>query len=72
MKGRKKPEGSGTAAQKISVMDLETKLTTVYDSMSDAAEALGIKISRISSPRAARAVQHAATLHSYCAGYVFS
>lgn len=49
MKGRKRPEGSGTPAQKISVMDLETKLTTEYASMSDAAKALGIRISSIST-----------------------
>jgi NUMOD1 domain/NUMOD3 motif len=48
--GKKKPEGAGAGKpfQKIAVLDLKTNLRTEYDSIAAAAEAIGIKKSRIS------------------------
>ena len=39
----KKPEGSGKPSQRIKVLDILTNESTIYDSMSAAASALGIK-----------------------------
>jgi hypothetical protein len=47
-KGCPRPEGSGRPSQKIEVFDLTTDIKTTYDSISDAARALGEKISGIS------------------------
>jgi len=48
MYGKLKPEGSGRPSQKISVLDTLTNKKTVFDSIGSAAEAIGIKQSRIS------------------------
>ena len=47
-KGRPRTEGSGKPSQKIEVFDLTTDIKTTYDSISDAARALGEKKSGIS------------------------
>jgi len=47
-KGRLRTEGSGRPSQKIEVFDLTTDIKTTYDSIRDAARALGIRPSGIS------------------------
>lgn len=47
-KGRLRTEGSGRPSQKVEVFDLTTDIKTTYDSISDAARALGEKKSGIS------------------------
>jgi group I intron endonuclease len=47
-KGRLRTEGSGRASQKVEVFDLTTDIKTTYDSISDAAIALGVIKSGIS------------------------
>ena len=46
--GRDRPEGSGRPSLKVEVFDLTTDIKTTYDSISDAARALGEKKSGIS------------------------
>jgi group I intron endonuclease len=46
--GREKPVGSGRPCQKIEVFDNKNNQATIYDSISEAARALGIKKSVIS------------------------
>ena len=46
--GKTRPERAGSLPQKISEFDLLTSKTTVYDSISATAEAIGIKQSQIS------------------------
>jgi hypothetical protein len=48
MFGKKRPQGAGSPAQKIEVLDCETNETTIYDSMGEAARALNIRVSSIS------------------------
>ena len=48
MYGKVKPVGSGRPSQKISVLDILTNQNTIFDSIGAAAEAIGIKQSRIS------------------------
>jgi group I intron endonuclease len=47
-KGKARAEGAGRLAERISVLDLETNISTEYDSISSAAIAVGISKSRIS------------------------
>ena len=47
-KGRLRTEGSGRPSQKVEVFDLTTDIKTTYDSISDAARALGVIKSGIS------------------------
>lgn len=47
-KGQAKIEGSGRPYQKISVLDIQNNFTTDYDSMTEAARALNIKIGNLS------------------------
>jgi hypothetical protein len=49
MYGKPKPEGSGRPSQKIEVLDLLTNERTEFPSKGAAAEALNIKVSRIST-----------------------
>ncbi len=47
-KGCLRAEGSGRPSQKVEVFDLTTDIKTTYDSISDAARALGVRKSGIS------------------------
>lgn len=46
--GKKKPEGSGSSSIKIKVLDTLTGISTIYNSMSEAAKALNCPSSSIS------------------------
>nr|YP_009568430.1 hypothetical protein [Drechslerella brochopaga]QBL02512.1 hypothetical protein [Drechslerella brochopaga] len=48
-KGIARPEKAGKPAQKISVFDIENNITTIYDSMHEAARAINIKCNVISA-----------------------
>ena len=48
MRGKPKPKGSGKLSQKIKVTDLQTNITTTYDSISEASKVLNILQSSIS------------------------
>lgn len=47
MFGKPKPAGAGKPVQKVEVFDQETNQTTCYDSISAAAQALGIRYEAI-------------------------
>lgn len=47
--GVPRPEGAGSPSQPIEVVDMEKNETTIYNSMSEAARALNINKSRIST-----------------------